>query len=62
MAKNVLGSLQWQMKSRADLLENSDLEVEIDEEAQAVNGVQDKVVSYIKKKHSLLGTCYITLW
>ena len=33
MAKNVLGSLQWQMKSRADLLENSDLEVEIDEEA-----------------------------
>ena len=35
----------------------------MDEEEEAVNGIQDILVSYVKKeRHSLVDTCYITLW
>ena len=51
------------MKQSACILDNSDLEFEVDEEEWEINGVWDKVVSDIKKEiHSLVGTCYTTLW
>ena len=49
------------MKRRAYILENSDLEVEMDEEEYAVNEVYNIVVRDIKKEiHSILVTCYTT--
>ena len=63
IVNNLFWDLQWQMKRRAYILENSDLEVEMDEEEYAVNEVYNIVVRDIKKEiHSILVTCYTTPW
>ena len=63
IANSVLVSLQCNMKVRAYLVDNYDLEDEMDEEYQAVNIVYDIVSSDVnKERHYIVSTCYITLW